>query len=623
MNIKFKSVHIHHFLSMDDAEINLENRGYCLVNGINNNPKDAAKSNGSGKSSIWNAICYALTGETTQGLKSNLPNLYFNDGCWVELLFSVDKDKFKIIRSKEDKKLGTDLKVFINDKDESGKGIRESQEILNKFLPDITTYLIGSVIILGQGLPQKFSSNSPSGRKEVLEKLSKSDFMIEDLKNRINKRICLLTDKLRKEEDELLTYNTQLKLLTTQQLTAKYDLDNLLAKPVNEQDINNKNEMINKLNAIIQDNNINLNSLTNDYSNLNNKMLIALGNKSDKLMSLQKQYNEHIQTFAEQKAILNTNINNLNKKIIELKSITDICPTCHQKISGITKPDTTLQEKELLNYKALLDNLNFNIDADNKEYNLVINKIENDFTKDNHINQNKIVELKNAIDNITSNINIKQTELSKATIELNNLNNIKNNYNNKLNDLNNKLNNINKDIEEIKYKQNIKNQDKNNTQVHIEVINKMNTLIKRDFRGFLLTNVINFIQIKSKEYCKYVFNTDEINFKLDGNNINIEFCNKLYENLSGGEKQKVDLIVQFAIRDMMCQYLNFSANILVLDEITDNLDSIGCDKVLNLINKELTDIESIFIISHRSDELSIPYDNIITVVKNENSVSSM
>lgn len=623
MNIKFKSVHIHHFLSMDDAEINLENRGYCLVNGINNNPKDAAKSNGSGKSSIWNAICYALTGETIQGLKSNLPNLYFNDGCWVELLFSVDKDKFKIIRSKEDKKLGTDLKVFINDKDESGKGIRESQEILNKFIPDITTDLIGSVIILGQGLPQKFSSNSPSGRKEVLEKLSKSDFMIEDLKNRISKRITLLTNKLRKEEDELLTYNTQLKLLTTQQLTAKYDLDNLLTKPVNEQDINNKNEIINKLNIIIQDNNVHLNSLNNTYSDLNSKMLIALGNKSDKLLSLQKQYNKHIQTFTEQKATLNTNINNLNKKIIELKSITDICPTCHQKISGVIKPDTTLQEKELLNYKKLLNDLNFNIDADNKEYELIINKIENDFTKDNYINQNKIAELKNEIDNITSNINIKQMEISKTTIELNNLNNIKNNYNNKLNDFSNKLNNINKDIEEIKHKQNTKNQDKNNTQTHIEVINKMNTLIKRDFRGFLLTNVINFIQIKSKEYCKYVFNTDEINFKLDGNNINIEFCGKLYENLSGGEKQKVDLILQFAIRDMMCQYLNFSANILVLDEITDNLDSIGCDKVLNLINKELTDIESIFIISHRSDELSIPYDNIITVVKNEDSVSSI
>lgn len=623
MNIKFKSVHIHHFLSMDDAEINLENRGYCLVNGINNNPKDAAKSNGSGKSSIWNAICYALTGETIQGLKSNLPNLYFNDGCWVELLFSVDKDKFKIIRSKEDKKLGTDLKVFINDKDESGKGIRESQEILNKSIPDITTDLIGSVIILGQGLPQKFSSNSPSGRKEVLEKLSKSDFMIEDLKNRISKRITLLTNKLRKEEDELLTYNTQLKLLTTQQLTAKYDLDNLLTKPVNEQDINNKNEIINKLNIIIQDNNVHLNSLNNTYSDLNSKMLIALGNKSDKLLSLQKQYNKHIQTFAEQKATLNTNINNLNKKIIELKSITDICPTCHQKISGVIKPDTTLQEKELLNHKKLLNDLNFNIDADNKEYELIINKIENDFTKDNYINQNKIAELKNEIDNITSNINIKQMELSKTTIELNNLNNIKNNYNNKLNDFSNKLNNINKDIEEIKHKQNTKNQDKNNTQTHIEIINKMNTLIKRDFRGFLLTNVINFIQIKSKEYCKYVFNTDEINFKLDGNNINIEFCGKLYENLSGGEKQKVDLILQFAIRDMMCQYLNFSANILVLDEITDNLDSIGCDKVLNLINKELTDIESIFIISHRSDELSIPYDNIITVVKNEDSVSSI
>ena len=41
--------------------------------------KDNALSNGSGKSFLWNAICYAFTGETISGLHSNLKNININE----------------------------------------------------------------------------------------------------------------------------------------------------------------------------------------------------------------------------------------------------------------------------------------------------------------------------------------------------------------------------------------------------------------------------------------------------------------------------------------------------------------------------------------------------------------
>ena len=160
-------------------------------------------------------------------------------------------------------------------------------------------------------------------------------------------------------------------------------------------------------------------------------------------------------------------------------------------------------------------------------------------------------------------------------------------------------------------------------QKHIDVLKKMDTLVKRDFRGYLLSNVIEFINIKSKEYCAEVFGSDELEFKLDGNNIDISYCGKSFESLSGGEKQKVDLVLQFAIRDMMSKYLDFSSNILVLDEIFDNLDARGTNNVLTLVANKLCDIESLFIISHHADELSIPYDTELTIVKNENGISEV
>ena len=156
---------------------------------------------------------------------------------------------------------------------------------------------------------------------------------------------------------------------------------------------------------------------------------------------------------------------------------------------------------------------------------------------------------------------------------------------------------------------------------HQEVINKMSTLIKRDFRGILLSNIIKYIDGKCKMYSKDIFGTEDLDFKLEGNNIDITYLNKPLESLSGGEQQKVDLILQFAIRSMMQEYTGFTSNILVLDEILDNLDSVGCDSILNFITNKLSDIESIFIISHHADSLNIGNDSTITVVKNNKGVS--
>ena len=176
-----------------------------------------------------------------------------------------------------------------------------------------------------------------------------------------------------------------------------------------------------------------------------------------------------------------------------------------------------------------------------------------------------------------------------------------------------------KSLQDLLYNINI---EKDNINQHLDIVNKMVTIASRDFRGMLLSNIIDYINLKAKEYSKDIFNTSDIEFKLDGNNIYIGYAGKQYESLSGGEKQKVDLIVQFSIRDMLSRFLNFTSNILVLDEIFDNLDSYGCQQVINLISTKLLDIESIFIITHHL-ELDIPNDNEIVIVKNNNGISEI
>ena len=80
------------------------------------------------------------------------------------------------------------------------------------------------------------------------------------------------------------------------------------------------------------------------------------------------------------------------------------------------------------------------------------------------------------------------------------------------------------------------NNEKDSVSKHISVINQLNTLVKRDFRGYLLGNIISFLAVKVKEYSLEIFGTDLLTLTLDGNNINISYCDKSFENLSGGEK---------------------------------------------------------------------------------------
>ena len=57
-----------------------------------------------------------------------------------------------------------------------------------------------------------------------------------------------------------------------------------------------------------------------------------------------------------------------------------------------------------------------------------------------------------------------------------------------------------------------------------------------------------------------------------------------------------------------------------MDEIFDNLDMIGCQKIIDIITQTLTDIDSVYIITHHSD-LQIPYDKEIIVTKDNNGNS--
>lgn len=619
MKLFFKQISCENFMSLQNMSLTLNDRGFITVRGINNNSSDNSSSNGSGKSVIFESIFWCLTGSTLRGNKT-ITSLFSTDGTKVELIFTVDNDEFKLIRTKDYKDIGTKLFIYINGEDKSGKGIRESEKLLNQYLPHLNTNLIGAVIILGQGLPYKFSNNSPSGRKDILEQLSNSDFMIVDLKNRVQNRQSQLNKK-----------NRELSDLNIQKLTEKKMIEQSLQEKINE-----LNNLPNIDTLDVELKNINQNLITNqtmynNYSQENEQNVNEYKKLFDKIIEIKNKYEKEMfdvrllqksetVELNSQITIENIKIKQCNEKIKEIQNIKEFCPTCGQKLQGVEKPDTTEYVNSITASEKSKIELNDKLNSINTVYSNKLNKLETDCSNETLKINDTLTFYKETIDQ-TSNLlqkldndikNITKRQLELETI-INNHNQNKQKLENDITALTNNL----QSVENLLYKN---NNDIDDVSNRLTIVNKFISILSRDFRGYLLQNVVNYINEQFKTYSKLLFNEANVEFALNSNNIDIMFSGKDYDSLSGGEKQKIDLIIQFSIRDMLCKFLNFSSNILVLDEMFDNLDDKSSENVLNLIINKLNDISSVFIITHHNS-IPIPYDNEITVIKGEDGIS--
>lgn len=619
--LNFEKLILHNFGSYQHTEINLQNKGFCLVTGRNHFKKDNALSNGSGKSFLWNAICFALVGETINGLHTNLKNINVVDDpdCFVELSFQNDADHYVITRYVTPK---SDLKIIKNGIDLSGKGIRESDKKLTELLPELTKNLITSTIIIGQGMPNKFSSFSPSGRKELLEKLTKADFMIEDIKRRVTERQGILSQQIRAIEDQLLINRSQLSVFESNLRTNEANLAGM-QKPDFEAQIKAHTDTIEQTKQIINAQVETLAGIQKEQAEVDTALLTANQSLAAALAEVHAKYDQTSHDLVQRQAQLQAETDSLRREINRIKAIKDTCPTCGQKIPGTVKPDTLEQEAQLQTLtdqlaKAKLDLHNLQ-DAEREDQKRVNSEHSALLTTLNTRNS----QLKSLIADFARERRDLEAHITQEQEACNRLIYERDTWDARYQQLYRAVLDNKAAIEKATTTITEADAAREELSEHCKLVKKMDGLSKRDFRGFLLSNIISYINKKAKDYCEVVFNTRDLEVALDGNDLNISYCGKMFDNLSGGEKQRVDLILQFTIRNMLTAYLNFNSNILVLDEITDFLDKKSCTAILELITKELDTIESVFIVSHHASELELPIDSELVIQKNEIGISEI
>ena len=601
MNIQFKNLIVDSFMSIDHIELPLKDLGTILVRGYNYKDPEKSASNGSGKSALTaESILWCLTGDTNKEAKT-INNIFKPDSvATVKLAFSIDKDEYEVTRINDKNKT---LIIIKNGQDISGNTYTKSKEILDKELNFINKEILTSIIILGQGLKGRFSDLKASERKTRLEYLVGIDSLLEKINNSLDAAEQTINKSTTETNLKLAEQNT---LITScQDIIRKYNTQSPITEEVYKEKCKEYNQIVNDYNTIKKEI-IEIKNNSQKYLEDKNKYSEELINITSELSSLKEQ----ISNINHKKENIETNIKNLNnqKELVDKAE----CPTCHQHLS----------DKELENHiKEELDKLNKELDSleDTKDRQDRIDKL---------VMQSNDISIKN---------NELQIEINKYNTEINNKTNEANELYKKIQEYDNYL----KRYEEYQKEQQQVKQIIDDSNSKIEKANKEKTILEtkstkllndkninkyfknatsRKFRNFLLEGVFNYINIKLEEYSSQLFSDQKIKLESNGNNIDIRLNNKYIEDCSGGECRKIDIAIQFALRDLAKNQRGLNVSLICLDEVLDYLDSVAMEEVIKFIENQTSDVNTMFITSHKED-LKIQYDNVLEVFKGDDELT--
>ena len=577
MNITFNSIDIKGFRSLGECTLDLKANGFVSIKGINNYEENTS-SNGSGKSSIMEAMNWCLFGKNSSGIADVL-NKYSKTPCKVVLDFMIDNTSYQIIRMIGYPKQESSVQLFQGDKDISCRNKSDTDKLIRSIIP-FSQDIFLSTIFLSQGFSGRMSLLSPSARKERLEILANIDEEVNKFKDQISEKQAELTAKSSELEKKISYTNGEITVYTNEKELIEISLEQI--KGFSEDDLKVPVEVLEtklkKLDPLIKD--------TQDKIN---KTIINI----EKLKAASS-------NFEKQHSDLENKKDEYMKKLSVVKKC--YCPTCNQEIKDKNTSDTLTKD-----YKNILRN------CEEEEVNLI--QKESEFASA-LANQKEILtsykEKKTSLESMYNKLSTtvdtyyKNKELYESTQK----------DAKKLKEYQEKIAKATVIVQEL-------TSENSKYLTKIDVAKHIQQMITKDFRAYLLTDIVGFMNNKLSEYSRVLFSndTDLIHISTDSSKLDIFLGDTQYESLSGGEKKKIDLALVLAQRDIALQVSGFSCNIIIFDEILENLDEQASNVALTLLNSVSEEIESLYIISHNI--YSIPVDSTITVTKNKDQISSV
>ena len=562
--IKFEKVRWKNFLSTGNqfTEIELDRNETTLIIG----------ENGAGKSTVLDALCFALFGKPFRTIsKSQLINTVNAMETVVEIEFSIASRKYKVIRGIKPNKFEIwQNDVMLNQEANS----RDYQKILEQQILKLNYRSFTQVVILGSSTFVPFMQLKAKFRREVVEDLL--DIKIFSMMNMLLKqRLKDLVTELQEVE-----YNYKLS-------SEKIAMQETYIKDIK----NNADVIIKDKEKTYDDNAVELGKKVSEKKTLeeNQKSLfksvddqISTESKDTKLKDLRS-------TLTEKQKEKDRMINFFEKH--------DECPVCTQNIDNKFKTQmisTKQTEKKeitdgLLKMESELDKTKSRLDE--------IKKVT-DVIQDNSI---KIAELNTSIQELEK----YQERLSSEIKELEN-STINNSDEEKLKTLQEEFNQIEKNKKELKEE---------------KVYKEASRAMLQD-TGIKTKIIKQYLPIMNQLINKYLASMEfYVNFTLNESfeeTIKSRFRDTFnYESFSEGEKMRIDLALLFTWRAIAKMKNSTNTNLLILDEIFDSsLDSAGTDEFLKILNT--LEGENVFVISHKQDVLVDKFKHTLKFEKNKN-----
>lgn len=565
--ILFSKVRWKNILSTGDTwtEINFTKSKSTLIVG----------ENGAGKSTILDAICFALYGKPFRKInKSQLINSINNKGLVVEIEFSIGSKQYLVRRGMKPNVFDIICNgTMLNQTSD----VREYQEMFEKNILKLNFKSFQQIVILGSASFTPFMQLSAADRRSIIEDLL--DIQIFSTMNSI------LKEKLQNNKEELVKAGYDVKLYGE-----KIELHNKLTKTIQE----NKQATIDSKNKQLND--------------VSGNIVIALDvikeheKEIERLKGLITDEESVDESFSKNKLMLRSAEDKLRSidESIQFLNDHDNCPTCNQDINSTFREETlkTKQSKKQKIEKLVVEIKN-TIEEINKRY--------EEITDVHSLISNEQV----AIRDVSTQIKIYESTHSLLSEEIESL---KTQLDDQSTD----------DLEELNsYKRSLR-----------AAINTKEDLLKDksvlDVAAVLLkdsgvkTKIIKqYIPVINKLVNKYLAAMDFfVNFELNENfeeSIKSRYRDDFsYESFSEGEKMRIDLSLLFTWRAISKLRNSASTNLLIMDEVFDSsLDSNGTEEFLKIIST-LTADTNLFIISHKGDQLFDKFHSLIKFEKHKN-----
>ena len=527
-------------------------------------------TNGAGKSTVLDALCFSLFGKPFRKInKPQLVNSVNEKDCRVEVEFSIGNVEWKVVRG---------IKPNLFEIYRDGNPLNQSaaaldqQKWLEQNVIKMNYKSFTQIVILGSSTFVPFMQLSAANRRDVIEDLL--DIRIFSSMN------SLIKDKIRSIKDEVKVLDLKKESLTDKVKMQENFIDELESR--GKENIRQKED---KIRGLLNEEN----DLMNACEGMNEEFS-ALENRLEKHSGA----TEKLRTLGNLKGKISNKVSTITKEH-KFFSENTVCPTCNQNIEETFRinriNDAQNKAKELQSgYKELEQAINREEERErqftalSKEITTLTHGISQNNTKIAGC-QRQVRDLESEIQRITDQLANKSSENEKLAT----------------------------------FKDNLKT-------TYDELAQRKDTINYYDFSYSLLkdggvkTKIIKkYLPLINQQVNKYLQLMDfYINFSLD-EEFNETVQSPIHENFSyssfsEGEKMRIDLALLFTWREVARMKNSVNTNLLIMDEVFDSsLDGLGTEDFLKIIRFIIKDA-NIFVISHK-ESLHDKFDQVIKFEK--------